>query len=72
MALQAEHDFWGTLSVVMLAIVGVASLALIVSRNANTVGVIQATGSAFSNSLGVALSPVTGTGYGQSSAFPIA
>lgn len=71
MAVQAEHDFWGTISVVLLAIVGVASLALIVSKNANTMGVIQATGSAFSNALGVALSPVTGSGYGQSSTFPI-
>lgn len=68
MALQAEHDFWGTLSVVALAIVGVASLALLVSRNANTSQVIGATGSAFSNALGVALSPVTGSAGG---AFPI-
>jgi arginine exporter protein ArgO len=68
MALQAEHDFWGTLSVVMLAIVGVATLAVLVSRNSTTAQLITATGSAFSNSLGVALSPVTG---GGSSTFPI-
>lgn len=69
MAVQAEHDFWGTLSVVALSIVGVATLAVVVSKNANTVGVIQATGSAFSSSLGTALSPVTG--MGNSSTFPI-
>jgi hypothetical protein len=69
MAVQAEHDFWGTLSVIGLAIVGVATTALIVSKNANTTSVIQATGSAFSSSLGVALSPVTGTA--QSAQFPI-
>lgn len=71
MAVTAEHDFWGTLSVVALAIVGVATLAVVVSKNSNTTGVIQATGSAFSNSLGVALSPVTGSGGMQSATFPI-
>lgn len=67
MAAQAEHDFWGTLSVVALAIVGVASLAVLVSRNATTGNLITATGNAFSNALGVAISPVTG----GSSTFPI-
>jgi hypothetical protein len=70
MAVQAEHDFWGTLSVVLLAIVGVASLAVLVSKNANTQGVIASTGSAFSNALGVAISPVTGGGSSLTS-FPI-
>lgn len=68
MALQAEHDFWGTISVVFLAIIGVASLALLVSQNATTGSLITATGTAFSGALGVALSPVTG---GGSSQFPI-
>lgn len=69
MAVVAEHDFWGTISVVLLSIVGVATLAVIVSKNANTTNVIQATGSAFSSSLGTALSPITG--LGSSSTFPI-
>lgn len=47
---------------VLLAIVGVAIIAVLVSRNANTSGVIGAGGSAFSSSLGAALSPVTGNG----------
>lgn len=68
MAVVAEHDFWGTISVVALTIVGVASLAVIVSKNSNTTGVITASGNAFSNALGVAISPVTG---GGSSTFPI-
>lgn len=55
---------------VALAIVGVASLAVIVSRNANTTGVIQASGNAFSSALGVAISPVTGSGSSLT-AFPI-
>lgn len=45
---------------VLLAIVGVAIIAVLVSKNANTTQVIGATGSAFSGSLATALSPVTG------------
>ena len=56
-----ENNFWGTISAIALAIVGTATVALIVSKNANTTGVIGATSAAFSNALGVALSPVTGT-----------
>ena len=48
---------------VLTAIVGVAIIAVLVSRNSNTAGVIQAGGSAFSNALAVAVSPVTGTGF---------
>jgi hypothetical protein len=69
MAAAAEHDFWGTLSVVLLGIIGVGALALLISRNATTGSLISATGSAFTNALGMALSPVTG-GSG-SSTFPI-
>lgn len=72
MAVQPEHDFWGTLSVVALSIVGVASLAVIVSKNATTGTLITSTGQAFSNALGVALSPVTGGGVSNYSNFPIA
>ena len=46
---------------VATAIVGVAIIAVLVSKNANTAGVIQAGGSAFGGALGVALSPVTGS-----------
>lgn len=42
------------------AIVGVAILAVLVSRNAQTSQVITAAGTAFSGALGVAVSPVTG------------
>ena len=69
MAVVAEHDFWGTLSVVALSIVGVASLALLVSKNATLGALVQSTGSAFSNALAVAISPVTGGSAG--SMFPI-
>lgn len=44
------------------AIVGVAILAVLVSKNSNTTGVLQAAGTAFSSALGVATGPVTGRG----------
>lgn len=46
---------------VLLAIVGVAILAVIVSKNSNTSSVLQAGGQAFSGSLGAALAPVDGS-----------
>lgn len=45
---------------ILTAIVGVAILAVIVSRNSNTSGVLSAAGGAFSNVLGTAVSPITG------------
>lgn len=44
------------------AIVGVAILAVLVSRRSNTSGVIGAAGSAFAQSIGAAVSPITGGG----------
>lgn len=58
---------------VLTAIIGVAIIATLVSKNANTSQVIQAGGSAFSSALGTALSPVTGssfTGGGASLSMP--
>lgn len=45
---------------VLMAIVGVAIVAVLVSRNANTAGVLSTGGQAFSRSLGTALTPVVG------------
>lgn len=45
------------------AITGVAILAVLVSRKSQTAAIIQNAGSAFSNALGVAVSPVTGNDY---------
>ena len=50
---------------VSLAIIGVAIIAVLVSRNANTAGVISAGSQGLSSGLLSALSPVTGTGTGQ-------
>ena len=51
-------------SAILMAVVGVAILAVLVSRNANTSGVLQAGGSAFAAILGAAEAPVTGGGAG--------
>jgi hypothetical protein len=59
-----------TVVTIATAIVGVALLALIISRRSNTAGVIQALGSAFGNSLAVATSPVTGANVGINLGYP--
>jgi membrane protein implicated in regulation of membrane protease activity len=56
------NQIWGGIVTVLTAIIGVAILATLVSKQANTAGVLQAGGSAFSGILGTALSPVTGGG----------
>ncbi|MDE2102816.1 MAG: hypothetical protein KGL39_36565 [Patescibacteria group bacterium] len=48
------------------AIVGVAILSVLVSRNSQTPNVLSAAGNAFSTALGAATAPVTGGGM----AFP--
>lgn len=47
---------------IAVAIVGVATLAVLVSRNANTAGVVRAGGSAFAEMLRAATGPVSGGG----------
>lgn len=54
------------------AITGVAILALLVSRNSNTAAVLQAGGSAFSNALDTAVSPVTGSSTSPNLSYPSA
>lgn len=53
----------GQIVTVLTAIVGVAILAVLVSKNAQTPAVIKEFGNAFSNSLRAATGPVTG-GFG--------
>lgn len=50
------------IATIATAIIGVAILAVLVSKNANTAGVLKSAGQAFSGALGVAISPVTGSG----------
>jgi len=47
------------------AIVGVAILSVLVSKNANTAGVLSAGGSAFAQALSAATGPVTGNNPSQ-------
>lgn len=62
--------FFETVSTIALAIVGLGLVSVLVSRNAQTSQVIQSTGSAFSNALGVAEAPVTGAGYTPNLTYP--
>lgn len=52
------------------AIIGVAIVALLISQKSNTTGVIQAAASGFSNALGVAVSPVTGSSVSVNTSYP--
>jgi PRD1 phage membrane DNA delivery len=52
------------------AVVGLAIIATLVSRKAQTPAVIQAAASGFGNVLGVAESPVTGSGYNIDLSYP--
>lgn len=62
--------FWESIVTIATAITGVAIVAVIVSRKSQTPAVIQAGGSAFSNALGVAVSPVTGDTYHIDLSYP--
>lgn len=50
---------------VAVAIVGVAILAVLVSKQSNTANVIKSAGDAFSGALYAAVSPITGRGVGM-------
>lgn len=52
------------------AIVGLAMVAVLVSRNANTASVIQAGASGFSNAIDTAESPVTGATTAPNLSYP--
>lgn len=54
-----------SVTTVIMAIVGVAIIALLVSKNAQTGAVISSGSQGFSSGLLSALSPVTGQGTGQ-------
>lgn len=55
---------------IAVAIVGLATVAVLVSKRSQTPAVIQASGSAFSNALAVAESPVTGATYNVDLSYP--
>lgn len=55
------NQLWSGIVTIAVAIVGVAIVAVLVSKNANTAGVLQSAGQAFSQSLSAATGPVTGS-----------
>jgi hypothetical protein len=58
------NDLWSGIITIAVAIVGVATLSVIVSKNANTSQVIQAATGGFAQDLSAAVSPVSGsTGF---------
>jgi hypothetical protein len=57
-------NFMNTIAAIATSIIGVAIVAVIVSKNAQTGSVISAAGQAFEGILGVAVSPVTGGSSG--------
>ena len=59
-----SDNFVTGLTSVALGVLGVATLAVIFSRNADTAQVIKAGGSALSQNIGAAVSPITGGGIG--------
>lgn len=63
-------SFFETAATIFLAITTVAIVAVVVSRNSQTAGVIQATFSGFGNALGVAEAPVTGTAVPLNLSYP--
>lgn len=53
-------QIWQGVVTIAVAIIGVATLAVLVSKNAQTSQVISSAGSAFANALSAATGPVTG------------
>lgn len=51
--------------VIAVAIIGLATLAVIVGRNARTSEVISSAGNVFNSALGTAIGPVMGGGFGM-------
>jgi hypothetical protein len=59
-----SDQFFNTIVTIATAIIGVAIIAVIVSKQANTAGVLSSAGQAFAQDLSAAVSPVTGGGFG--------
>lgn len=57
-------NFMKEVGVIASAIVGLAIIATLVSRQANTAGVVQSAGDAFASALRAATSPLSGGGFG--------
>lgn len=60
------NQLWSGVVAVGMAIIGVAILSVLVSRNSNTVNVIGAASKGFSGALSTAMSPITNSTFGMS------
>lgn len=65
-----NSNFVGQMTVVLTAIIGVAIVATLVSKKAQTPEVIGSFWKGFSGAIGAAVSPVTGGGGGAGFAMP--
>lgn len=57
------NSFMESVATIALAVIGLAIVAVVVSRNSNAAGIIRAGASGLANNIGVAISPVTGASY---------
>jgi hypothetical protein len=64
------NPFFETVTTIALALVTLGIIATVVSKKAQTPQVIQASGSAFSNAMAVAESPVTGASTNINLSYP--
>jgi hypothetical protein len=64
------NQITGSVVTILLAIVGVAILAVLVSKQSNTTGVIQAGATGFSTALGTAISPISGSSLNLPLTYP--
>ena len=59
-----------TLSTIALAIIGLGIVSVLVSKKADTSGVIQSAASGLANNIAVAQSPVSGVSFSPSLGYP--
>lgn len=59
-----SEQLFNSMVTIAMAIIGVAIVAVLVSRQANTANVLTSAGNAFARALGAATAPVTGSGMG--------
>jgi membrane DNA delivery protein len=64
------NPFFEAMVTIATAIVGLGIVSVLVSKKSQTPQVIQASGSAFSNAMAVAESPVTGATYNVNLSYP--
>lgn len=63
-------NFLDTATTIAMGIIGVAIVAVLVSNRSQTSSVIQSMASGFGNTLGVAMTPVTGASAGINLGYP--